>query len=74
MLTSFENVSADNVLMRFTAAVEDANATMNKPYTIEYSVGLEHFQHNTEKTSEEVIQDADAAMYKHKKGKVRQDC
>jgi diguanylate cyclase (GGDEF)-like protein len=71
MLTNFDNENADEVLMRFAAAVADANATINKPYKIEYSVGLEHFQYNTKKTSEEMIQDADAAMYKHKKGNVR---
>jgi GGDEF domain-containing protein len=40
---------------------------MNKPYKIEYSVGFENFQHDTKKSSEEMIQKADAAMYKHKK-------
>lgn len=35
--------------MRFAAAVADANATINKPYKIEYSVRLEHFQYNTKK-------------------------
>ena len=48
-------------------AIEEANATLNKPYKIEYSVGLEHFQHDTIKSAEEMIQEADAAMYKDKK-------
>jgi GGDEF domain-containing protein len=34
-------------------------------------VGIEHFQHDTAKTAEEMIQAADAAMYKHKKSEVR---
>jgi diguanylate cyclase (GGDEF)-like protein len=67
MLTDFDNHKADDILARFAAAVAEANATMNKPYTIEYSVGLENFQHDTKKTLEEMIQKADAAMYKHKK-------
>jgi diguanylate cyclase (GGDEF)-like protein len=71
MLTGSNERSANEVLVRFATAVEDANATMNKPYKIEYSVGLEYFQHDTKKTSEEMIQFADAAMYKHKKSKIR---
>ncbi|MFT6284702.1 MAG: diguanylate cyclase (GGDEF)-like protein [Arenicella sp.] len=70
MLTGSNERSANEVLVRFATAVEDANATMNKPYKIEYSVGLEYFQHDTKKTSEEMIQVADAAMYKHKKSKI----
>jgi diguanylate cyclase (GGDEF)-like protein len=30
MLTNFDNENADEVLIRFAAAVEDANATMKK--------------------------------------------
>jgi diguanylate cyclase (GGDEF)-like protein len=71
MLTDFDNHKADEILARFAAAVAEANATMNKPYKIEYSVGLVNFQHDTKKTSEEMIQEADAAMYKHKKSKVK---
>lgn len=69
MLTDFDNHKADDILARFAVAVAEANATMNKPYKIEYSVGLENFQHDTKNTSEEMIQKADTAMYKHKKGK-----
>jgi diguanylate cyclase (GGDEF)-like protein len=71
MLTDFDNHKADEILARFAAAVAEANATMNKPYKIGYSVGLVNFQHDTKKTSEEMIQEADAAMYKHKKSKVK---
>jgi diguanylate cyclase (GGDEF)-like protein len=71
MLTDSDEDSADEIINRFAVAVEEANATMNKPYKIEYSVGLEHFQHDTKKSAEEMIQDADAAMYKQKKSKVR---
>jgi len=67
MITSFNEENADTILARFDVAVEEANTTMNKPYKIEYSVGLVHFQHNTKKTPEEMIQAADAAMYRNKK-------
>ncbi len=67
MMAGFDEESADTILARFEVAIREANATMNKPYKIEYSVGLVHFQHNTEKTPEEMIQAADAAMYKNKK-------
>jgi len=70
MLTDSDKENADEILARFAVAVEEANATMNKPYKIEYSVGLEHFEHDTEKSAEEMIQAADAAMYKHKKSSV----
>ena len=68
MMTSSNEENTNTILARFEVAIEEANATMNKPYKIEYSVGLVHFQHNTEKTPEEMIQAADAAMYKNKKG------
>jgi diguanylate cyclase (GGDEF)-like protein len=67
MLNGAKKEIADEVLARFALAIEEANATLNKPYKIEYSVGLEHFQHDTIKSAEEMIQEADAAMYKDKK-------
>jgi len=71
LLTGTDKEEADEVLARFAVAIEEANATLNKPYKIEYSVGLVHFQHNTKQSAEEMIQEADAAMYKHKKSKIR---
>ncbi|EBA00619.1 sensor domain-containing diguanylate cyclase [Marinobacter sp. ELB17] len=70
MLTDSDKKNSDEILARFAEAVKETNATMNKPYKIEYSVGIEHFQHDTTKTAEEMIQEADAAMYKHKKSGV----
>ncbi len=72
MMTSSDEENTNTILARFEVAIEEANATMNKPYKIEYSVGLVHFQHNTEKTPEEMIQAADAAMYKNKKGDLKE--
>jgi diguanylate cyclase (GGDEF)-like protein len=71
MLTDSSKENAEEILARFAVAVDEANATINKPYKIEYSVGVEHFQHDTEMSAEEMIQAADAAMYKHKKSDVR---
>ncbi|NNE63200.1 MAG: sensor domain-containing diguanylate cyclase [Gammaproteobacteria bacterium] len=71
MLTDCNQVNADEILTRFALAVKEANATINKPYKIEYSVGLEHFPHDTKKSAEEMIQVADAEMYKHKKSEAR---
>lgn len=53
-------------LDRFAVAIENANETMNKPYRIEYSVGLELFEYDSNTSVEEMIQVADAAMYKNK--------
>lgn len=71
MLADSNKEKADEVLARFALAVDQANATLNKPYKIEYSVGLEHFEHDTKNSPEEMIKIADAAMYEHKKSKDR---
>lgn len=70
MLSDSNEHNSNEILARFALAVEEFNTTMNKPYTIEYSVGLKHFEHETNKSAEDMIQEADAEMYKHKKGKV----
>ena len=67
MLTDSDNEKCDEILNRFAAAIAEANETLNRPYKIEYSVGLAHFQHDTDKSVEKMIQVADAAMYKNKK-------
>jgi diguanylate cyclase (GGDEF)-like protein len=70
MLSDSDGVKADLALARFSAAVKRVNATLNKPYQIEYSAGVMHFEHDTDKSIEEMIQEADAAMYENKRGKV----
>ena len=67
MLTDSDTEKCDEVLNRFAAAIAEANETLNRPYKIEYSVGLAHFQHDTDKSVEKMIQVADAAMYKSKR-------
>jgi diguanylate cyclase (GGDEF)-like protein len=66
VLTGSELSQAQNLLNRFAATIEDINKTMNKPYRIEYSVGLEFFEHDADSSVEAMIQVADAAMYKNK--------
>ena len=58
---------ANIALERFAGAIDQANKTLNKPYKIEYSAGVSYFKHDTEKSIEEMLQAADAAMYKQKK-------
>jgi GGDEF domain-containing protein len=67
MLNDSSKKNVDEIVARFAVAIEAANATINKPYKIEYSVGVEHFQHDSTKNAEEMIQEADVAMYKHKR-------
>ncbi|MFT5665299.1 MAG: diguanylate cyclase (GGDEF)-like protein, partial [Gammaproteobacteria bacterium] len=61
MLTDSDKEKCDEILNRFAAAIAEANAAMNKPYKIEYSVGLAHFKYDTNKSVEKMIQVADAA-------------
>ncbi|MBA6329296.1 sensor domain-containing diguanylate cyclase [Colwellia sp. MB02u-6] len=58
---------ADIALERFASAIEQANKTLNKPYKIQYSAGVSYFKHDTDKSIEVMLQEADAAMYKQKK-------
>lgn len=54
-------------LERFAVCVDEVNDSLKKPYRIQYSAGVTHFPHDTDKTIEEMIQCADAAMYQQKK-------
>jgi diguanylate cyclase (GGDEF)-like protein len=67
MLSDSDEGKANIVLERFSVAIKEANKTLNKSYKIEYSVGVMHFMHDTDKSIEKMIQDADAAMYEQKK-------
>jgi diguanylate cyclase (GGDEF)-like protein len=55
------------VLERFRIGVANANGKFDKPYHIEYSVGVAHFQHDTNEPIEKMIQAADSAMFTDKK-------
>ena len=55
------------VLERFRIGIANANGKCDKPYQIEYSVGVAHFQHDTNEPIERMIQAADGAMFTDKK-------
>jgi diguanylate cyclase (GGDEF)-like protein len=56
-------------LEHFAACVDEVNDSLKKPYRIQYSAGITHFSHDTDKSIEEMIQCADAAMYQQKKNR-----
>lgn len=71
MLTDLDHEQIDNILGRFKEAIAESNQTIDKPYEIEFSVGVANFAYDTEKSLEEMIEQADAAMYAQKKDLVR---
>ncbi|MEH8019398.1 sensor domain-containing diguanylate cyclase [Rheinheimera muenzenbergensis] len=71
MLTDTSDEQITAILERFTMAVSELNKAINKPYLIEYSAGVACFSHDTDKSLEEMMAEADAAMYKKKKDKLR---
>ncbi|MBA6391580.1 sensor domain-containing diguanylate cyclase [Colwellia sp. BRX10-3] len=71
MLTDSNDEKIDLVLARFASAIDKQNQSLNKPYKIEYSAGLVRFEHDSDLSIEQMIQQADEAMYEQKKGKAR---
>lgn len=69
MLLDSDKESISLVLERFKDAVASANSRSNKPYDIEYSVGVANFPHDTTAPIEAMIQAADAAMFEDKKAR-----
>ena len=67
MLSDSDEKKANIVLQRFADAIEQTNNTLNKPYKIQYSVGVMNYPYDTNSTVEEMLQGADSAMYKNKK-------
>lgn len=67
MLLDSDEQRIGTVLDRFRIAAANANKNFDKPYQIEYSVGVAHFHHDTDKPIEEMIQAADNAMFANKK-------
>ncbi|QBE65372.1 GGDEF domain-containing protein [Pseudoduganella lutea] len=66
LLDSDEN-RIGGILERFRIAAANANQKLDKPYQIEYSVGVAHFPHDTDVSIETMIQAADDAMFVDKK-------
>ena len=71
MITDSNEDSLKNIMDRFAKAIETKNQEINKPYVIDYSAGVASFDHDTEKSLEEMIELADAKMYTQKKGEER---
>lgn len=67
MLLDSDEARIGTVLDRFKNAAANANRTFDKPYRIEYSVGVAHFPHDTQESIEKMIEAADNAMFVDKK-------
>ncbi len=67
MLTDASDEKIAIILERFKTEMAAMNKVINKPYLIEYSAGVARFSYDTEQSLEEMIAEADAAMYETKK-------
>ncbi|QIR14673.1 sensor domain-containing diguanylate cyclase [Shewanella aestuarii] len=67
MLTDTSDEKITITLERFRTAIDIMNKGINKPYLIEYSAGVASFSFDTEQSLEEMIAEADAAMYEKKR-------
>lgn len=66
MLANVSNEDIDIILERFDHEMDEMNKGMDKPYRIEYSCGVATFPHDADQLLEDMIAEADAAMYKEK--------
>jgi diguanylate cyclase (GGDEF)-like protein len=71
MLTDASDEHIAIILDRFKSEMDTMNKVINKPYLIEYSAGVACFSYDTEQSLEEMVAEADAAMYEKKKGRER---
>lgn len=71
MLTDASDEKITIVMDRFKTEADAMNRAINKPYLIEYSAGIAHFSYDTEQSLEEMVAQADAAMYEQKKDRTR---
>jgi diguanylate cyclase (GGDEF)-like protein len=71
MLTDASDEQIAIILDRFKTEMEAMNKAINKPYLIEYSAGVARFSYDTEQSLEEMVAEADAAMYEKKKDRER---
>lgn len=71
LLTDTEQEKVKFVLSRFKQNIANANKTLGKPYDIEFSAGVVQFSIDSALTLEQMIEQADAEMYKDKKGRER---
>ena len=71
MLTDSSDEQIAIILDRFRTEMDAMNKVINKPYLIEYSAGVARFSYDTDQSFEEMIAQADAAMYEKKKDRAR---
>lgn len=71
MLTDANDEKIAIILNRFETEMDAMNKIINKPYLIEYSVGVACFSYDAEQSLEEMVAQADAEMYEKKKGQAR---
>ena len=71
MLTDASDETNSIALERFKLAIDATNGDIKKPYLIEYSAGVASFPYDTEQSVEEMIAQADAAMYEQKHNRSR---
>jgi len=71
MLTGARDEQITIFLERFKTEMDAMNTFINKPYLIEYSAGVASFTYDAELSLEEMIAEADSAMYEKKKDRVR---
>ncbi len=71
LLTGMDTEKVGIVLSRFKDKMNEINKHSGKPYNIEFSAGVVHFPHDTDLSIEDMIEQADAEMYRNKKGSER---
>lgn len=69
MLSDIAIDKVNTLLSRFDDAIADMNVRINKPYKIEFSVGVASFPYDTKKSLDDMVAAADLAMYEQKKRK-----
>jgi diguanylate cyclase (GGDEF)-like protein len=71
LLPDCEPPTAEGVTERLQDAVRDHNARSDRPYSLSLSVGVADAVPGAEVSVEELIEQADRAMYEHKAGRAR---
>ena len=72
-LLIFSDSSLDDVLLikeRINKRLKELNENLNKPYTIDFSIGISVYDPADSLSIDELIRVADENMYKEKKSKV----
>ncbi|MBU2863388.1 sensor domain-containing diguanylate cyclase [Reinekea forsetii] len=68
LITDSNDQKVKAVLERLKRNIDILNKANDKPFNIEYSAGVAHFNHYSELPMEAMIEQADAEMYKQKRG------